>query len=148
MTEMGARGANRDVTVDVRDPEQMARSSSAGELLQEVAADLSRLMRQELELAKAELRDEAQQAARGVGMLAGAGMAALVMVLFASTALMWLLGSWLPLGWSALIVAALWAIVGGVLYGTGRARLRAVRPPEQTIQTLKEDVEWARTRNA
>jgi hypothetical protein len=148
MTDIGATGMERDLTVDVRDPEQRARSSSAGELVQEVASDLSRLMRQELELAKAELRDEARQAGRGAGMIAAAGMATLVVLLFASTALMWLLGTWLALGWAALIVAVLWAIVGGLLYATGRSRLRAVRPPEKTIQTLKEDVEWARTRNA
>lgn len=148
MTDSGATGVDRELTVDVRDAEAVARASSTGDLVKEVASDLSRLMRQELELAKAEVRDEAQQAGRGVGMLVAAGMAAFVTILFVSTALMWLLGTWMPLGWAALIVAVIWAIVGAVLYTTGRSRLRAVRPPEKTMQTLKEDVEWARTRNA
>lgn len=147
MTEPGAHRIDRDETVDVRDVDAVARSSSTGDLVREVTADVSRLMRQELELAKAELREEAQQAGIGAGMLAGAGAAGFITALFLSTALMWLLGLWMALGWAALIVAALWAVAAWVLYGTGRSRLRAVGPPEKTMETLKEDVAWARTRN-
>jgi len=51
----------------------------------------------------------------------------------------------MPLGWAALIVAALWGLAGAVLYTSGRARLRTVNPkPERTVETLKEDAEWAK----
>ena len=121
---------------------------SVGELVREVAGDLSNLMRKELELAKAEVKEEAGKGAKGAGMLGGAGLAGYFVALFLSLALMWALASVIPTGWAALVVAVLWAIVGAVLFVTGRKKLREVNPkPEQTLETLKEDVQWARTRN-
>jgi flagellar motor component MotA len=122
-------------------------SQSLGTLVGEVTKDLSTLMRQEVELAKAELREEASKAGKAAGMLGGAGVAGLLLAVFASLALMFALGAVIPLGWAALVVAALWGIVGAVLYSTGRNRLQAINPtPERTVQTLKEDVQWAKTR--
>lgn len=118
---------------------------SLGELVGELAQDLSRLMRQELELAKAEIREEAKKAGKAGGMLAGAGFAGYMTALLLSLALVFALGAVLPLGWAALIVAALWGITGFVLYTSGRTRLRLVEPkPERTVESLKEDAEWAR----
>jgi tetrahydromethanopterin S-methyltransferase subunit G len=118
-----------------------------GTLLSEVTDDLSRLMRQELELAKAELRQEAAKTGKGIGMVGGAGVGATLLLVFASLALMFGLGAVMPLGWAALIVAALWLIISALLFMTGRRTLRRVSPvPEQTIETVKEDVQWARTR--
>ncbi|ONI80850.1 hypothetical protein ALI22I_43860 [Saccharothrix sp. ALI-22-I] len=119
--------------------------ASFGQLLGELTEDLSRLMRQELELAKAEIRQEATKAGKAAGMLGGAGFAGYMTAVLLSLALMFGLGSLMALGWAALIVAALWAVVGFVLFSIGRARLRKVSPkPERTIETLKEDAEWAR----
>ena len=120
-------------------------SSSLGEIVSEITNDFSTLMRQELDLMKAELKEEASKAAAGVGMLGGAGFAGSFLLLFASVALMAALDAVMPLGWAALVVAALWGIVGAVLAARGRARLTAVNPkPEQTLNALKEDAQWAK----
>ncbi|GGM86860.1 hypothetical protein GCM10011609_24280 [Lentzea pudingi] len=118
---------------------------SLGDLVSELTSDLSKLMRQELELAKAELRQEATKAGKATGMLAAAGFAGYMTTVLISLALVFALGAVMPLGWAALIVAALWGIAGGILYSTGRAKLRTVNPkPERTVETLKEDAEWAK----
>jgi uncharacterized membrane protein YqjE len=125
-----------------------ADTSSVGELVREVANDLSTLMRQELELAKTEVKEEIAKGGKAAGMLGGAGLAGYFVALFLSLALMWALAAVIPTGWAALVVAVLWGIVGAILYSTGRKKLRQVNPkPEQTAETLKEDVQWARTRN-
>lgn len=118
---------------------------SLGDLVSELTGDLSKLMRQELELAKAEIRQEAVKAGKATGMLAAAGFAGYLTTVLLSLALVFALGAVMPLGWAALIVAALWGITGAVLYTTGRAKLRTVNPkPERTVKTLKEDAEWAK----
>ena len=112
---------------------------SVGELIGEVSNDLSTLMRQELALAKAEVKAEATKTGKAAGMLGGAGLAGYMVALFASIALWWALANGMDEGWAALIVAALWAVVGAVLYSLGRSRLKSVHPkPERTVQTLKE----------
>ena len=112
---------------------------SVGDLIGEVSNDLSTLMRQELALAKAEVKAEATKTGKAAGMLGGAGFAGYMVALFASIALWWTLANGMDEGWAALIVAALWAVVGAVLYSLGRSRLKSVHPkPERTVQTLKE----------
>ena len=114
-------------------------NASVGELIGEVANDLSTLMRQELQLAKAELREEANKTGKAVGMLAAAGVAGFMVVLFASYALWWGLANIMDEGWAALIVMVLWAITALILYSTGRKRMRELNPaPQQTVDTLKE----------
>ena len=114
-------------------------NASLGDLIGEVTRDLSTLMRQELELAKAELKHEAAKSGKAAGMLGGAGFAGYMVLLFLSFALWWGLANVMDAGWAALIVAVLWAIVGAVLYTVGRQRLRQVHPtPERTVDTLKE----------
>lgn len=117
--------------------EQKAESTSLGELLSEVTSDLSTLMRQELELAKAELKQSATRAGRGAGMLGGAGYAALMAVFFLSVALWWALGYLTGLGWSAVIVAVIWAIVAAVLFVTGRQQLKSVEGAPRTVDSIK-----------
>jgi Putative Actinobacterial Holin-X, holin superfamily III len=112
---------------------------SVGDLIGEVSNDLSTLMRQELALAKAEVRQEATTAGKAAGMLGAAGFAGYMVVLFLSITLWWALANVMDEAWAALIVAALWAVVGAVLYMVGKARLKQVHPkPERTVQTLKE----------
>ncbi|MCW2583757.1 MAG: uncharacterized protein JWQ53_2547 [Klenkia sp.] len=111
--------------------------TSVGQLLGEVSKDLSTLMRQELELAKAEVKAEATKAGKGVGMLAGAGYAGHLTVLFLSLALWAALASAIPAGWAALIVALVWGAVAAVLFLSGRKQLKTVNPkPERTVETL------------
>jgi hypothetical protein len=113
--------------------------TSVGELIGEVTSDLSTLLRQELELAKAEVKQEATKSGKAVGMLGAAGFAGYMVALFLSIALWWALANVMDEGWAALIVAALWAVIAAVLASVGRKRLRTVNPkPERTIQTLKE----------
>ena len=118
--------------------EQRASSASLGELLGDVTRDLSTLMRQELALAKAELKETATTSAKGAGMLGGAGYAASMTVLFLSIALWAGLSNWLDPGWSGVIVAALWAAIAAVLYAVGRSQLKKVKGAPQTVETLQE----------
>jgi len=118
--------------------EQKAANTSLGDLLGEVTRDLSTLMRQELQLAQAELKQSAAQAGKGAGMFAGAGYAGHLTVLFLSVAAWWGLGYLVGNGWSALIVAAVWAIIGLILFLVGRGELRKVKGAPQTVDTLKE----------
>lgn len=123
---------------DMPTPSQdKAANSSLGELVGEVSRDLSTLMRQELELAKAELSESAKRAGAGAGLLGGAGYAGLMAVFFLSVALWWALGVLVGLGWSAVIVAAVWAAIAAVLYALGRQRLASVQGAPRTVETVK-----------
>ena len=113
--------------------------TSVGQLIGEVTRDLSTLMRQELELAKAEVKTEASKAGKGAGLLGAAGFAGYMLVLFLSIALWWALSHLVGHSWSALIVAALWGIVAAVTYSMGRKQLKHVNPkPERTVETLQQ----------
>jgi hypothetical protein len=113
--------------------------TSVGELMGNVSRDLSTLLRQELALAKAEFKAEATQAGKGVGLLGGSGFAGYMVILFLSIALSWALSNVMDQGWAALIVAALWAVIGAVLFARGRRELRRVNPkPERTVDTLSQ----------
>ena len=113
--------------------------NSVGALIGEVTKDLSTLMRQELELAKVEMKTEAKKAGQGAGMFGAAGFAGYMVALFLSIALMWALASAIPTGWAALIVAVLWGIVGAVAFVMGRKKFQQVNPkPERTVDTLSK----------
>jgi len=114
-------------------------SASVGELIGEVAQDLSTLMRQELALAKAEVKEEAVKAGRAAGMLGAAGFAGYMVLLFASIAAWWGLAEVMAKGWAALVVTAVWAVTGAVLFLVGRRRIHEVSPkPERTTETVRE----------
>jgi hypothetical protein len=123
-----------------------AESTSLGDLLGEVTRDISTLMRQEVELAKAELKQSTAQAGKGAGMLAGAGVAGHFVLLFLSLALWYALGELMGLGWSAVVVAVLWAIVAAVLASIGRKELKAVKGMPQTAETIQEIPETLKPR--
>lgn len=113
--------------------------ASVGELISELAGDFSTLMRKELELAKAEIKTEVGKAGKGAGMLGGAGYAGLMLGVFASLTLMYLLDLAMPTWVAALIVTVLWGIAGYLLLQSGRKQLKTVHPtPTQTVETLKE----------
>ncbi|WP_081788348.1 phage holin family protein [Candidatus Blastococcus massiliensis] len=113
--------------------------NSVGALIGEVTKDLSTLMRQELELAKVEMKAEAKKAGQGAGMFGAAGFAGYMVALFLSLALMWALASAIPTGWAGLIVAVLWGIVGAVAFVMGRKKFQQVNPkPERTVDTLSQ----------
>jgi uncharacterized membrane protein YqjE len=110
-----------------------------------VADDFQRLVRQQLELAKVELKEQAVQAGRAGAMFGVAGLAGLMTVVLVSFAVVFGLAEIMPPGWAALIVGVLWAVVGAATYGTARQRMRKLSPiPEKTVETLKEDMRWLR----
>ena len=111
---------------------------SFGELMGDVSQDLSTLVRQELELAKAELTEQAAQAGKAGGMFAGSAVAGHMVLLFLSIAAWWGLSNVMDGGWAALIVAAVWAVVAAVLYVTGRSRWSQVRGLKRTVETVKD----------
>lgn len=111
---------------------------SIGDLMGDVTRDLSVLLRQEVELAKAELRESATQAGKGGGMLAGAGVAGFLALMFLSIAAWWALGTVIGNGWSGLVVAIIWAVVAAVLAATGRTELSRVRGLPTTADTVSK----------
>jgi Putative Actinobacterial Holin-X, holin superfamily III len=112
---------------------------SIGQLVGEVSKDLSTLMRQELALAKAELKQEAVKSGKAAGLLGGAAFAGYMLLLFGSIAAWWGLSNVMDQGWAALIIAVIWAAVGAALFVAGRARAREIHPtPERTAETLRE----------
>ena len=115
-----------------------ADNTSLGDLLGEVTRDLSTLMRQEVELAKAELKESGSKAGKGGGMLAGAGVAGHFVLLFLSIALWYALGELMGLGWSAVVVALIWGIIAAVLASTGKKELKKIKGMPQTVETVQE----------
>ena len=122
---------------------------SLGEVVSDISNDLSTLMKQELELAKVELKQEVGKASKGAGLLGGAGLAGWFVLLFLSLALLFLLDNWLPIEAAALITTGVWAVVAGVHALIGRKELREANPQlPRTQQTLKEDAQWARAQKS
>jgi len=117
--------------------------TSVGDLIGNIADDLSQLFRQEVELAKVEIKQEATKAGKAAGMLGGAGFAGYLAVVLLSFALVFGLANVMDAGWAALIVAVIWGVIGAVLYAAGRKRLKTVDPmPRRTVDTIKEDAQW------
>jgi|tagenome__1003787_1003787.scaffolds.fasta_scaffold20656783_2 uncharacterized membrane protein YqjE len=122
---------------------------SLGELVKEVADDVLALMRQELELAKLEIKDEAKGAARAGGMLGAAAVATHIFLIFLTLTVVFALDQIMPIAWASCIAAVVWGIGAYVLFAAGRRRMAAVNfTPQQTIETLKEDAQWAQNRNS
>lgn len=131
-------GAPRHADPDLTPSEQQAASTSLGDLLAEVSRDVSTLMRQEVELAKAELRQTATRAGKGAGMYGGAGVAGWFTLLFLSIALWWALGYLMGNAWSAVLVAGIWAVVAVVLYFVGKREFDEVRGMPDTVESIKK----------
>jgi hypothetical protein len=111
---------------------------SVGENFSDVAADLSTLMRQEVQLAKAEVRQSAGRAGKGAGMLAGAGVSGHMVLIFVSVAAWWALGETTGHGWSALIIGAIWLIIAAVLGLLGRREISVISGVPQTARTVQQ----------
>ena len=129
--------------MDSADPAMADRS--LGELFSQLTGDLGALMRDELELAKTELKQDIQEVGKGGGLLGGAAFAAYMSVIALSFAAAWGLAEMMATGLAFLIVGLVWAAAGAVLYFSGRRKLQDTSlTPEATVETLKEDVAWAR----
>ncbi len=121
-------------------------NQSVGELFGRVTSDLSTLVRQEMQLAKVEIKQEVRTASKAGGLLGGGAFAGYIALLFISVAVALLLGRVMPDWLSFLIVGVIYAIVAAPLVSKGRKEMANVDPvPHQTVESLKEDVEWAKT---
>jgi uncharacterized membrane protein YqjE len=119
-----------------------------GELLRDLSEQTTRLVRQELELAKAEVAEKGKRAGIGGGLFGGAGVAALLALGALTACIIAALSTAMEVWLAALIVSVVYAVIAGVLALAGRSRIKQATPPapEQTIETVKEDVQWAKTR--
>jgi F0F1-type ATP synthase assembly protein I len=124
------------------------RERPIGELFTQLSEETSKLIRQELELARAELKEKGREAGKGAGFLGGAGLAGLLAAGALTACLILLLDKAVAAWVAALIVAVVYGAIAGVLALRGKERVQAATPPapEQTVETVKEDVEWAKTR--
>ena len=123
------------------------RDRSLGELLKQLSQETTQLVHQELELAKAEIQQKGKQAGAGAGMFGGAGALGLAALGALTACFILALNASMPAWLAALLVAVVYGIVAFVLVKQGQARMKWAIPPvpEQTIETVKEDVEWAKT---
>ncbi len=133
-----------------RNGEHNLRAEGTGELIKQLSEHTSTLVRQEVALAKAELTEKGKQAGIGAGMFGAAGLVA-VTAFFALTAAVILLLATAMAAWvAALIVAAVYGAIAAVTGLAGKNRVQEATPPapEQAIDSVKEDLEWAKTRAA
>jgi uncharacterized membrane protein YqjE len=122
---------------------------SVGELLSDVTQDLGQLVRKEIELAKSETREEIRDAARAGAMFGVAGVVGLLALLMLSFAVAWGLAEVMPAGVAFLIVGIVDVVIAAIAVRAGRERFQEFDPvPHETIDTLKEDVQWARARKS
>jgi uncharacterized membrane protein YqjE len=124
------------------------RDRPVGELLKELSNQTTTLVRQELELAKAEMTEKGKKAGLGAGMFGGAGLFGLLALGALTACVIAALATGVDLWLAALIVAVVYAAIAGSLALTGRKKTREATPPapEQAIESTKEDVQWAKTR--
>jgi hypothetical protein len=123
------------------------REQPMGELFKALSNDLSTLVRQELRLAQAEMTEKGKQAGVGVGMFGGAGVVGLLALGALTACLVAALSTAMETWLAALIVTAAYGAIAGVLALNGKNRVAEAVPPtpEQTLETVKEDVQWAKT---
>jgi uncharacterized membrane protein YqjE len=122
------------------------RSQSVGELLKQLSEQTATLVRQELDLAKAEMQQKGRRAGVGLGLIGGGGVVALAAVGALTATLIMLLAEWMG-GWVAgLIVTIVYAALAALLGLQGKEKVSQATPPipEQTVETVKEDVQWAK----
>jgi hypothetical protein len=118
-----------------------------GDLLKQLSQETTTLVKQELDLAKAELSEKGKQAGIGAGMFGGAGVGGLLALIFLSLAAVAALDTAMPTWLAALIVGVVWTAVAGILALQGKSKVQEATPPapEQAIESTKEDVEWAKS---
>jgi uncharacterized membrane protein YqjE len=122
------------------------RDRGIGELVKDLASQTSTLVRQEIQLAQAEVTQKGKTAGKGAEMLAAAGVFGLLSLIALTLALIWLLDKAMDAWIAAVIVMALWAVVAAVLAKAGQKALQDATPPApQTVETVKEDIQWAKT---
>src|SRR5919107_3848032 len=124
------------------------RERPIGELLKQLSNETTTLVKQELDLAKAEVAQKGQQAGKGAGMFGGAGILGFLALASLTAALIMAIDKATPNWVAALIVGAVYAAIAGILALQGRNKIQEAVPPvpEQAAESVKEDVQWAKTR--
>ena len=137
---------DRSTTSDPTAPSVPVEDKSLGELVATATRDLSLLVRQEVELAKTEIKRDVAAAGKGAGLFGGAGFAGFLAIVFLSISAAYGISSLgVPLGCGFFAVGALYLIAAGILALTGKKKISAMSPPaEKTIETVKDDIEWAK----
>jgi hypothetical protein len=130
------------------DAQPALRDQSISELVKDLATETSTLVRQEIDLAKAEMTDRGKRAGKGAGMLAAGAAVALLAFGALTAGLIAALDLAMPTWLAALIVAVVYGAIAAVLVQIGRKQVQEAAPPvpEETIESVKEDVQWAKTR--
>lgn len=124
--------------VDGMSAEQKAEIASLGDIVGDISAGLSTLMRQEVALAKAEARESASQAGKAAGLFSGAALGGWMAALFLSLAVWeWIAGAIDNRGWAAVIVMAIWAVIAAVLAAMGKSEMKRVNGLPRTVETTK-----------
>jgi hypothetical protein len=131
-------------TVDITDRPSVGEDESLGELIAATTRDLSALMRTEVELAKTELKEEAAQAGRAGAMVGAGGLVGYLALLLVLLAAAWGIAEVLAPWAGLLIVGVVTGIVAAILITTGRKKLATVQVAPNTVETLQEDVQWAK----
>ena len=127
--------------VETEDP----RERPIGELVKDLSSQTSTLVRKEIELARAELQQQGKVAGKGVGMLVGGAVFGLLALIALTAMLIAVLDTAMDTWLAALIVTVLWVIFAAVLAKAGQSALKRVTPPApQTVETVKEDIQWAK----
>jgi uncharacterized membrane protein YqjE len=127
------------------EPSHQEEARSLGDIVSDIATDLSTMVRSELELAKTEAKQEVARAGKGAGLFGGAAVSGWFALLFLSLFGMYVLGNAMDLEWAALIVFAVWAVIAAVAALMGRKQMKELNPKLETTQkTLKEDIQWAK----
>lgn len=117
--------------------------ATVGDLVSRLTDDLGILVRDHIQLAKEELKEEAKQAGAGVRMLGGGAIAGWIALLLLSMAVAWGLAEVMAPWVAFLIVGAVWAVVAMALAATGRKKIEEVDPvPRETVREIKEDQRW------
>jgi uncharacterized membrane protein YqjE len=118
---------------------------SISSVLHDIVQNMQDIVRSQLRLARIELGEEIAKAKTAGILLAMGAVSGALAVLFALLAAVFALSRVMPDWAAALIVAGVIGIVGGVMFSAGRRRLREVHPiPGDTVETVKEDVQWAK----
>ena len=117
---------------------------STGELVKDLSNQVSLLVRQEIELAKVEMAEKGRRAGLGLGLVAAAGVSALLALGTLTACVVLALDGAMPAWLAALIVALAWSVVAAVLASVGKQKMeQAGTPvPEQTVESVKEDIKW------
>ena len=130
------------------EPDADLRERSIAELFGKLSAETSTLIRQEMELARAELTEKGKEAGKGAGLFGGAGAVGLLGAGALTAGIVLLLDLAIAAWLAAILVGLVYVAVAAFLGLQGRDRMKRATPPvpEQTVDTVKEDVEWAKTR--